>query len=71
MISRTDKKFKVLILFMSALLLLTSIFPVLMQAVKVSADSTRVVTFDSSCVGQNGGTYGWEKDMSEAAFWKC
>ena len=63
MISRTDKKFKVLILFMSALLLLTSIFPVLMQAVKVSADSTRVVTFDSSCVGQVGSTYGWEKDM--------
>ena len=69
MISRTDKKFKVLILFMSALLLLTSIFPVLMQAVKVSADSTRVVTFDSSCVGQNGGTYGWEKDMSAVYYY--
>ena len=64
MISRIDKRFKLLIFFMAAVLLLTSVFPLMIQTVRVNAENMITIYFDTSCTGQDGSNHGWAKDMS-------
>lgn len=71
MISRTDKRFRFMVYFMAAILLLTSVFSVAMQSM-VKADNTITIYFDTSCVGSTSGcsktsshgSHNWSKNMS-------
>ena len=62
MISRTDSRFKVLIVFMSVLLILTSLLPAFTQVKKFeAAGGTVTIYFDTGkCKNSE---YGWSKDM--------